>query len=105
MTKEEMKQVLLEEMTNPFPNQIETYVEQFYDYPIEEWDFRDGVNFVKGFHSLPDITPDFFRELLHKRKKAVGKLPGLKAMAYISNGIREAFKNACIKLDAKEEKK
>ena len=104
MTKEEMKQVLLEEMSNPLPNQIEMYVKQFYDYPIEEWDSRDGLNFVKGFHSIPDITPDFFRELLQKRKKAVGKLPGLKAMKYISNGIREAFKNACIKLDEKEGK-
>lgn len=36
MTKEEMKQVVLEEISNPFPNQVEKYVEQFYDQPIEE---------------------------------------------------------------------
>lgn len=90
MTKEEMKQIVLEEISNPFPNQVEKYVEQFYDQPIEEWDFCDEGNFVKGFHNISDITPEFFRELLQKRRKAVGRLPGLKAMAYISKGIHEA---------------
>lgn len=90
MTKEEMKRVVSEMISNPFPNQVEKYVEQFYDQPIEEWDFCDKGNFVKGFHNIPDITPEFFRELLEKRKKAVGRLPGLKAMAYISKGIHEA---------------
>ena len=90
MTKEEMKQVVLEEISNPFPNQVEKYVEQFYDQPIEESDFCDTGTFVKGFHNIPDITPEFCRELLQKRRKAVGRLPGLKAMAYISKGIREA---------------
>lgn len=92
MTREEMKQVLLEKVSKPFPNQVEKYVEKYYDHPIEEWDFSDEGNFVKGFYNIPDITPEFFRELLEKRKKAVGKLPGLKAMAYISKGIREAKK-------------
>lgn len=93
MTKEEMKQVLLEMVSKPImPNQVEKYVEQFYTYPIEEWDFCDEGNFVKGFHNITDITPDFYRELLEKRKKAVGRLPGLKAMAYISKGIHEARK-------------
>lgn len=90
MTKEEMKQVLIEDGFNA--DTAEMYVEQFYYHPIEEWGFRNGANFVKGFHIISDITPDFFRELLEKRKKAAGKLPGLKAMAYISKGIHEAKK-------------
>ena len=97
MTKEEMKQVLIEDGFNA--DTAEMYVEQFYYHPIEEWDFCDEGNFVKGFHSISDITPAFFRELLAKRKKAAGKLPGLKAMAYISKGIHEA------KMRMKENKK
>ena len=92
MTKEEMKQALLETVSDAkrVDLYVDLYVEKFYNYPIEEWEFCDEGNYVKGFHSIPDITPEFYKELLEKRKKAVGRLPGLKAMAYISKGIHEA---------------
>lgn len=65
------------------------YAQKFYPAKMEEWEFYPDGPRVIALYEIKNISPGFFKQLMKKRRKAIGNVPACKAVEVVKAAIEK----------------